>query len=887
MGWPVTTIVRRRKKHVRVASRSRPRGVVEAYNPRQARDAHGRWTVSGMSPAVAATIVPFERRVAGEEHARNPRPGYGTMFGPERGMIVDGDGEVLWSGTGEATRIEGPGLSALRPGVTMTHFHPSAHERAHLSTGDMETALSTGATIRAFNANGAWQQFTPNKAGQHLGISLQDLYPHMKEVGGDMEDALSTVLKDMTSSKGTWQEGSHSIAEADTNEFGGQVDPGSSYSDEFRTRIIRGSNRGKAIIDARAAEENLYRLTTEQTAELKALVEQARKDTIEALSKATKDWLISDRRAVLAQLDTILTRFEAQASLGLQKVQTAGWEAGANLVTASGVAVSTLPHLDPAALSIALSTSPDLITNVTDEVRGKVATMIRLAALAQRSPLDVMKEIGSVTGKGVFANAFARGEAIYRTEAGRMLSTANYARQRQLEERDPGWMKEWHAVLDLRTRLDHAKANGQRVKMNGLFVVGGYTALYPHDPELPARESVHCRCISIAVRPEWEYLAPGKGAINDVTRSYGDLKARIDRANTTYWDAFIRSLTDPANASKPHWSRSNTALTEARMAVDRDGLIRQYLDEFDRMLADYTKAMKGLSDDEIKAAIADLRALRTKIMAEADTIRAKGQADNPLPTGASIGSPEWEIAWARQQRTGGMASALQMLGGRIEAAAGKLTVNLPIAERVLPRPTKESFGSGGKKLAEVQRAYDDALAIARALEDLGFRTSWTGKITYGGAGRSAATFGWDGTINVNASTYGYTEANFRKVLLHELLHGVSGASSSTYRTWPGWEEGVVERASQVLEPQVRAKAGLDAGAIGYNTYARYTKALHTLWSYANGATGISEYDFILTLLRTPLGDRAAWVGTLIDEKTLPSSVLLLIRDAGNILRRKA
>lgn len=885
MDWHRGTIVRRRKT----------RHIAEGFNPRQARDAHGRWTVSGMAPAVAAEVVPFEKRVAAEEHARNPRPGYGTTFGPERGMIVDARGTVLWTGTGEATRIEGSALDVLGPGVTMTHFHPSDHARAHLSTGDVETSLSTGATIRAFNANGAWQQFTPNGAGQHLGISLQDLYPHMKDVGGDMEDALSTVLKGVTSSKGTWQEGSHApLAEADTNEFGSSPDPGSSsasgspYSDEFRTKIIRGDHRGKAILDAERAEQNLYRLTDDELANLKALLDTARKDTIDALSKATKDWQVKDRQAILDQLDQALGRFQSGATVGLQNLSSVAWAAGAEIT--SGVNVSTLPHIDTKALSIALMTSPDLITNIRQDIRDSVATQLRLAMLGQASPLDLMKALGTTTGKGVFASAFARGEAIYRTEVGRIFQTAAHARALQLEAQLPGWQKEWHAVHDSRTRFDHVKADGQRVGVNEPFDIGGYKAQYPHDPNLPARESVNCRCISIPVRPEWDFIRPQSDTVtpegeaaNDVNRFLSDALAKLRQATRSYWDEWLRYF-EASDPSRPTWSRTNGATNAAESLIDRNALARAEMASLDAHLAEIMRRFKGGGPEMILAVEKELRRLIERLRAEVIALDAE-MNKIVLPTGAAIGSQEWEIAWAKRQQLGSEAGIIRQMIGVIESRIRLLRINLPIGDRVLPRPTKETFGSGGKKLAEVQRAYDDALALAKALEALGFKTKWTGAITYGGAGRSAATFGWDGTININANTFTYSEASFRKVLLHELLHGVSGSTPHAYGQWPGWEEGVVERAAQFLEPQMRASLGLD-DKVGYNSYKPYTDALHTLWTYAYDATGIGEYDFILTLVSMPLEERPLWVGRQIDESKLPPEVLLRVRDAGRILRSK-
>lgn len=44
------------------------------------------------------------------------------------------------------------------------------------------------------------------------------------------------------------------------------------------------------------------------------------------------------------------------------------------------------------------------------------------------------------------------------------------------------------------SRENHAATDGQRRALNEDFDVGGFAAAYPHDPALPASESVNCSC---------------------------------------------------------------------------------------------------------------------------------------------------------------------------------------------------------------------------------------------------------------------------------------------------------------------------------------------------------------------------------------------------------
>lgn len=56
-------------------------------------------------------------------------------------------------------------------------------------------------------------------------------------------------------------------------------------------------------------------------------------------------------------------------------------------------------------------------------------------------------------------------------------------------------LKTWVAILDSRTRESHVEADFQQVGVNNKFIVGGFEADFPRDPNLPANEVINCRCI--------------------------------------------------------------------------------------------------------------------------------------------------------------------------------------------------------------------------------------------------------------------------------------------------------------------------------------------------------------------------------------------------------
>lgn len=90
-------------------------------------------------------------------------------------------------------------------------------------------------------------------------------------------------------------------------------------------------------------------------------------------------------------------------------------------------------------------------------------------------------------------------QAISRTRALRIARTetiraSNFASITAARSMGMNLKKEWIATPDDRVRATHWEANAQTVPLEQPFTVGGYKAMYPSDPSLPARESVNCRC---------------------------------------------------------------------------------------------------------------------------------------------------------------------------------------------------------------------------------------------------------------------------------------------------------------------------------------------------------------------------------------------------------
>lgn len=52
----------------------------------------------------------------------------------------------------------------------------------------------------------------------------------------------------------------------------------------------------------------------------------------------------------------------------------------------------------------------------------------------------------------------------------------------------------WNAVMDAKTRPEHAEADGQSVGLDEPFDVGGESLMYPGDPTASPGNTINCRC---------------------------------------------------------------------------------------------------------------------------------------------------------------------------------------------------------------------------------------------------------------------------------------------------------------------------------------------------------------------------------------------------------
>lgn len=159
-------------------------------------------------------------------------------------------------------------------------------------------------------------------------------------------------------------------------------------------------------------------------------------------------------------------------------------------------------------------------TSVLDTTRAAAAEVLRRGVAAGQSVPDIARALRAVWPEV----SRRRAVTIVRTE---VVAASNAGALAGAAATGLALRKEWIAARDARTRSTHRALDGVQVPMQVPFRVGGYAAMMPGDPALPASERVHCRCAVAFVSDEDE---AGDPVLSAPVRSWRDERdARMRR----------------------------------------------------------------------------------------------------------------------------------------------------------------------------------------------------------------------------------------------------------------------------------------------------------------------------------------------------------------------
>lgn len=134
--------------------------------------------------------------------------------------------------------------------------------------------------------------------------------------------------------------------------------------------------------------------------------------------------------------------------------------------------------------------------------------------------------------------------------------------------------KRWLATHDERTRLSHAVADGQMVRLTEPFIVGGTPIQHPADPAGVAHETINCRC-TLAILSWSEMQAELQGMWGG--RGVGPMNARLGPDDEAAVATAIDRLARERNGEVVDEPTTTTAVTEG--ASEELGRKREFREE--------------------------------------------------------------------------------------------------------------------------------------------------------------------------------------------------------------------------------------------------------------------------------------------------------------------
>lgn len=149
-----------------------------------------------------------------------------------------------------------------------------------------------------------------------------------------------------------------------------------------------------------------------------------------------------------------------------------------------------------------LETARNRLVRVPDTVFASVNRMTMRANTEGWGADELAEHVAELLDASGAEQWKGRAQTIARTEAIGAYNAGSFRGFQGMAAQLGGkWEKGWLATDDDRTRPTHNEADLQRVPLDSHFTVGGFPALFPGDPSLPAHEVINCRCSMLLLRP--------------------------------------------------------------------------------------------------------------------------------------------------------------------------------------------------------------------------------------------------------------------------------------------------------------------------------------------------------------------------------------------------
>ena len=262
----------------------------------------------------------------------------------------------------------------------------------------------------------------------------------------------------------------------------------------------------------REVMDDLDRLNVQADRQVIDLFSQLRRQTQEIVAELGDTPSGPLYQRTLDGIDQAMTDFANRWGFDFESEQLDAFDLGAELTAGpleAGYNID-LARLGPTTdqLRILAQFRTDLVGGVTTELSKRIKNEVAGVLVGARSFTDAAEAIGrDLTDRNHFSTMAHRARAILVTEIGRAQALSTQSTQELAAKVLPGLRKRWLNAHLANPRQSHLAAEA-RYAENGIvgpipidepYTIAGHKAMWPHDPSLPASESVHCHCVSISV----------------------------------------------------------------------------------------------------------------------------------------------------------------------------------------------------------------------------------------------------------------------------------------------------------------------------------------------------------------------------------------------------
>lgn len=206
------------------------------------------------------------------------------------------------------------------------------------------------------------------------------------------------------------------------------------------------------------------------------------------------------QKTLKAQVSAILEKLHADEYNTIEQFAQECYKDGfiGTMYNLHGQNIPIILSIDNNAAAKAIVTDSKIKTSLYEELgvdvaklKSTIAEQLTIGIASNQPYINIAHAIRNATGAPL-----KRAKTIVRTEAHRIQQASQEDARQEAKAKGAEVVKQWDAILDGRTRDNHARLDGQIREVDEPFTIGGKKAMYPGAFGDPA-EDCNCRCVAL------------------------------------------------------------------------------------------------------------------------------------------------------------------------------------------------------------------------------------------------------------------------------------------------------------------------------------------------------------------------------------------------------